>query len=299
MTNHKHLRTVIEDIYSNDNRLTEELTSRLINEFRYSNLYIPAKKEKGTLNFIIYEDEDTIITPLFTDLDEFRKFYRQDDIQVLQNSFELYQNILKTTDIEGYILNPASEKYLFKKEFILAISNIPKTNFYTTNPYSEEELLNLKNSIDNRKLEAFIENRANIGDFEGLFEHMANSRLLALMLSDLDVEKEMICLKETGPIASMHMDRVGGIYATVFTSEAKMAEINTNRHKYSQLINLATLVNFILTEDMDGLIINPETDNVLIPRASLLRYSLGFEKYANDERLSEAMFYIFKIGQNI
>lgn len=299
MTNHKHLRTVIEDIYSNDNRLTEELTSRLINEFRYSNLYIPAKKENGTLNFIIYEDEDTIITPLFTDLDEFRKFYRQDDIQVLQNSFELYQNILKTTDIEGYILNPASEKYLFKKEFILAISNIPKTNFYTTNPYSEEELLNLKNSIDNSKLEAFIENRANIGDFEGLFEHMANSRLLALMLSDLNIEKEMICLKESGPIASMYMDRVGGIYATVFTSEAKMAEINANRHKYSQLINLATLVNFILTEDMDGLIINPETDNVLIPRASLLRYSLGFERYANDERLSEAMFYIFKIKQNI
>ena len=41
----------------------------------------------------------------------------------------LYQNIIKTTDIEGYILNPASEKYLFKKEFILGIENIPKTNF--------------------------------------------------------------------------------------------------------------------------------------------------------------------------
>lgn len=295
MTNHKHLRTVIEDIYSNGNRLTEELTSRLINEFRYSNLYIPAKKENGTLNFIIYEDEDTIITPLFTDLDEFRKFYKDDDIQILQNPFELYQNILKTTEIEGYILNPASEKYLFKKEFILAITNIPKTNFYTTNPYSEEELLELKNSIDNSDLENFIENRANIGDFEGLFEHMANSQLLALMLSDLNIEKEMISLKQTGPIASMYTDRVGGIYATLFSSEAKMREVNTGKHKYSQLINLATLVNFILTEDMDGLIINPESDNVLIPRASLLRYSLGFEKYANDERLSEAMFYIFKI----
>ena len=295
MTNHKHLRTVIEDIYSNGNILTEELTSRLINEFRYSNLYIPAKREDGTLNFIIYEDEDSIITPLFTDLDEFRKFYRQDDIQVLQNSFELYQNVLKTTHIEGYILNPASEKYLFKKEFILAIANVPKTNFYTTNPYTEEELLALRDSIDNARLEKFIENRANIGDFEGLFEHMANSRLLALMLSDFDIDKEMISLKETGPIASMYTDKVGGVYATLFTSEAKMEPIATAKHKYSQLVNLATLVNFILTEDMDGLIINPESDNILIPRASLLRYSLGFEKYANDERLSEAMFYIFRI----
>ena len=52
MTNHKHLRTVIEDIYSNNNELTEELTFRLINEFRYSNLYIPAKRENGTLKSI-------------------------------------------------------------------------------------------------------------------------------------------------------------------------------------------------------------------------------------------------------
>ena len=295
MTSHKHLRTVIEDIYSNGNILTEELTSRLINEFRYSNLYIPAKRESGTLNFIIYEDEDSIITPLFTDLDEFRKFYRQDDIQVIQNSFELYQNVLKTTDIEGYILNPASEKYLFKKEFILAIANVPKTNFYTTNPYTEEELLALRDSIYNNSLECFIENRANIGDFEGLFEHMANSQLLVLMLSDFDINNEMVSLKQTGPIASMYTDRVGGVYATLFTSEDKMEPIATGKHKYSQLVNLATLVNFILTEDMDGLIINPESDNILIPRASLLRYSLGFEKYANDERLSEAMFYIFRI----
>ena len=295
MMNHKHLRNVIEDIYSNDNRLTEELTGRLINEFRYSNLYIPAKRENNTLNFIIYEDDEIKITPLFTDLDEFHKFFKDEDIQALQNSFELYQNILKTTDIQGYILNPSSEKYVFKKEFILAISNIPKTNFFTTNPYTEEELIDLKNSINNERLESFIGDRANIGDFEGLFEHMANSRLLALMLSDLDIKRDIISLKETGPIASMYTDRVGGVYATLFTSEAKMESIATARHKYSQLINLATMVNFILTEDMDGLIINPESDNVLIPRASLLRYSLGFEKYANDERLSEAMFYIFNI----
>ena len=297
MTNHKHLRTVIEDIYTNNNELTEELTSRLINEFRYSNLYIPAKRENNTLNFIIYEDEEDKITPLFTDLDEFRKFYKSGDVEILQNSFELYQNILKTTDIEGYILNPASEKYLFKKEFILAIKNVPKTNFFTTNPYSEEELINLKNSIDNSNLERFIANRANIGDFEGLFEHMANSRLLALMVSDIDIESKnsLISLKNRGPIAQMYTDRVGGVYATLFTSDEKMANVNTSGVKYSQIVNLATLVNFVLSEDMDGIVLNPESDNVLIPRTQLLRYSLGFEKFANDERLSESMYYIFNL----
>ena len=296
MTNHKHLRIVIEDIYSNKNQLTEELTARLIHEFRYSNLYIPAKRENDTLNFIIYEDEGSKLTPLFTDMDEFRKFYKNDEnIQVLQNPFELYQNVLKTTDIDGYVLNPSTEKYIFKKEFILAIKNIPKTNFYTTNPYSQEELLSLKKSVDNTDLESFIGDRSYVGDYESLFEKMANSQLLGLMLSDLSIDKEIISLKQSGPIASMYTDNIGGVYATVFTSESKMDVINTDKNKYSQLVNLATLVNFILTEDMDGLILNPESDNVLIPRVTLLRYSLGFEMYANNERLSEAMYYLFKI----
>ena len=296
MTNHKHLRIVIEDIYSNENQLTEELTARLIHEFRYSNLYIPAKRENDTLNFIIYEDEGSKLTPLFTDMDEFRKFYKNDEnIQVLQNPFELYQNVLKTTDIDGYVLNPSTEKYLFKKEFILAIKNIPKTNFYTTNPYSQEELLSLKKSVDNTDLESFIGDRSYVGDYESLFEKMANSQLLGLMLSDLSIDKEIISLKQSGPIASMYTDNICGVYATVFTSESKMDVINTDKNKYSQLVNLATLVNFILTEDMDGLILNPESDNVLIPRVTLLRYSLGFEMYANNERLSEAMYYLFKI----
>ena len=293
MTNHKHLRTVIEDIYSNENQLTEELTARLIHEFRYSNLYIPAKRENDTLNFIIYDDEGSKLTPLFTDMDEFRK--NDENIQVLQNPFELYQNVLKTTDIDGYVLNPSTEKYLFKKEFILAIKNIPKTNFYTTNPYSQEELLSLKKSVDNTDLESFIGDRSYVGDYESLFEKMANSQLLGLMLSDLSIDKEIISLKQSGPIASMYTDNIGGVYATVFTSESKMDVINTDKNKYSQLVNLATLVNFILTEDMDGLILNPESDNVLIPRVTLLRYSLGFEMYANNERLSEAMYYLFKI----
>ena len=121
MSAHKHLRLVIEDIHANDDKLTQDLLLRLINEFKFSNLLIPAKHENGTLNFIIYEDDDGKITPLFTDRDEFHKFYKTEDIDVLENPFELYQNIIKTTDIEGYILNPASEKYLFTEKFILGI----------------------------------------------------------------------------------------------------------------------------------------------------------------------------------
>lgn len=299
MISHKHLRLVIEDIYSNDNLINENLLTRLINEFRYSNLYIPAKREGGKLNFIIYEDDDLKITPLFTDLDEFHKFYKDSDIEVLNNSFELYQNILKTSDIEGYILNPASEKYLFKKEFILSIKNIPKTSFYTTDAYTGEELKEIYDSLDNHDLESFIENPLNIGDYEALFEKLSNSQILTLMLADHDLsgylKEGIIDQKNTGPLVNMHFDNVGGTYATIFSSQNKIEKVKTSKFKYAQLVNLATLVNFVLSEDMDGIILNPESDNVLISRLNLLRYSLGFERFANDARLCESMYYLFDV----
>lgn len=297
MANHKHLRTVIEDIHSNDDKLTKDLLLKLINEFKYSNLFIPAKKENDTLNFIIYEDDDAKITPLFTDTDEFKKFYSDSDIQILQNSFELYQNIIKTTDIEGYILNPASEKYLFTDKFILGITNIPKTNFYSSNPYTEEELKELNDNIDNTNLEDFISKRENVGYYEGLFEKLASSTMLTLMLSPNDLSgyarDGVISMQSTGPLAQMYVDKIGGEYATMFTSHEKMDSVASEYFKYSQIVNVATLVNFVLSEDMDGIVINPESDNVLIPRAELLRYCLGFEKFANDERLSASIYYMF------
>lgn len=300
MTNHKHLRVVIEDIYSNNNELSEDLTLRLIHEFRYSNLYIPAKKEDFTLNFIIYEDDNGVkLTPLFTDPDEFNKFFKsEEDIELMQNSFELYQNILKTSDIEGYILNPASEKYVFSKEFILSIKNIPKTNFYSTNAYTIDELKQIRNS-KNEDLERFIENPLNVGNYEALFERLASSRLLTLMVSGVDLSAKardgVISMMDSGPLAQMYTDNVGGVYATIFSSENKIREVDTKQFKYSQVVNLAMLVNFVLAEDMEGIVLNPGSDDVLIPRVTLLRYSLGFEKFANDEKLCDAIYYMFQI----
>lgn len=295
MTNHKHLRVVIEDIYSNNNELNENLALKLINEFRYSNLYIAARKEDNRLSFITYEYNDLKLTALFTDPDEFHKFHHEDDIQLLQNSFELYQNILKTTDIEGYILNPASEKYLFTKEFILTIANIPKTSFYTTDAYSQDELYDIYRNIGNCELESYISDRQNVGDYEGLFEKLSASQLMTLMVSDMELEGTIIDLKKTGPVVGMYTDKVGGIYVTIFSSADKIRQVNTQKFKYAQLVNLAMLVNYVLSEDLNGIVLNPDTDNVLIPRSVLLRYSLGFERYANDLRLCDALYYIFAL----
>ena len=295
--NHKHLRQTIEDIYVNDNTLTKDLALRLMNEFRYSNLFIPAKRENDTLNFIIYEDGDLKLTPLFTDPDEFYKFFKNnEDIELMQNSFELYQNILKTTDIQGYILNPSSEKYLFRKEFILTIKNTPKSNFYSTQNYTIDELKALSKS-KNEKLEAFISNSDNVGNFEALFEMFSKSTLLAMMVSDVSLKSKdsVVSMMASSDFSQIYTDNIGGVYATLFSSTDKMKKVKTDKFKYSQVVNLAMFVNFILTEDMDGIILNPDSDNVLIPRSVLMNYSIGFEKYCNDEKLFNSIYYMFLI----
>lgn len=295
MIRHEHLKTAVEDYYLNDDK---EILLRIINELRYSNLFIPSKRKDGKLVFDIYEKDGVNLTPLFTDMDEVNKFYRPGEAEVFSNSFELYRNVLKTSEIDGYVLNPASQNYLFKREFILAISDIPKTTYVSTNPYSPEEIKALMNH-ENHDLEDFIQKRENLGNYEALFEMMSHSTVLAMMVSGSDLSEflrdGMLDMRLTGPVASMHIDTIGGRYATIYSSTAKMESVETPGFKYAQVVNLSMLVNFVLSEDMDGIILNPSCDDILIPRQALLNYSLGFEKYANDERLADSMYYLFEL----
>ena len=300
MIRHEHLKTLLEDIYLNGNTLTEDFTIRLVNELRYSNLIIPARSENGTLNFIIYDIDDLRYTALFTDRDEFNKFYKSADIRALDNPFEVYQNIVKLKDIDGFILNPASQNYIMEKDLILSITP-PKLNSFTTDSYSEGELKEIYDSLSNDYLEEFLNDPANVANYLGLFEAFSKSTLIGLMLSARNLKSQskngIISMKETGPLAFMHTDRIGGEYATVFSAKDRLNDAKTDPQlfKYAQIINTSTLVNYVLTEDMDGIILNPESDNVLIPRAELLRNSNGFEKFCNDKRLCDAIFYLFEI----
>ena len=298
MIKHEHLKTLLEDIFLNDNKLTEDYSIRLINELRYSNLIIPASRENDTLNFIIYQIDDLNYTPLFTDRDEFNKFYKGEDIRALDNPFEIYQNIIKTKEIDGFILNPSSQKYLIDRELILSIKP-PKLNNFTLDALEKDSLKEIYDSIDNQELGDFIKNPNNIGNYQELFEMFSKSTLLTLMVSANDLsgiaEDNVISMTESGPLAFMHVDKVGGEYATIYSAKEKLRHVNMDSKlsRYAQIINISTLVNYVLCEDMDGLILNPDSDNILISRAELLKNSHGFEKFCNDERLSNAIFYLF------
>ena len=56
------------------------------------------------------------------------------------------------------------------------------------------------------------------------------------------------------------------------------------------------MTNFILNDDMDGIIINPNSEHVLLTRDVLLEYSSLLEETCNDTRLNTAIFHMFLIG---
>ena len=138
--------------------------------------------------------------------------------------------------IQGYILNPATEKYVFTKEFILSIRHIPKTNFYSTNTYSTDELKELKGS-KNESLESFIADKNNIGDYEALFEELSKSVLLTMMVSDVDLKgyakDGVISMMDSGPLAQMFTDDVGmQQYFHLKTGLKVFAQNSSNTHRW-------------------------------------------------------------------
>jgi hypothetical protein len=98
---------------------------------------------------------------------------------------------------------------------------------------------------------------------------------------------------ETGPLGFLYINDVGGKYATVYTSEEKISNVTTPFNRYSQIVNFSQMTNFILNEDMDGIIINPNSENIMLTRDVLLEYSDHLEETCNDCRLNSAIFHMF------
>ena len=166
-----------------------------------------------------------------------------------------------------------------------------------------QELKQLNDSIDNTDLEKFIENPKNIGRYDELFELMSSSTMLVLRLSDDNLtdkfEDGIISMKKTGPMGYLHADRIGGNYSMAYISQSKMNNVETPLNKYCQIINFSQMTYHALLDDMDGIIINPNAENILLTRDVLLEYYSRIEELCNDSRLNSAVKYLFLIEQEV
>lgn len=294
---HENLRKAMLNI-QNDN-LTDENIERFLNEIKHSCLIIAANINPNGVDLALVEIENRKYALLFTDMDEFRKLVPPGDVDSYEFDFEVYKGMVEEELADGFIINPASEGFIFKKELVNIIQTLPEHDYPEDDALSVNELKDLKDSINNNDLEYFINDSSNIGLYDELFTKLSNSTLLTLMLSRNDLSHYacdgVIELEKTGPLGFLYLDEIGGKYATVYTSEDKISNVNTTLNKYSQLVNFSMMTNFILNDDLDGIIINPNSENIMLSRDVLLRYSGFVEKNCNDSRLNTAIKHMFII----
>ena len=301
---HENLRKAFEKFINTDmDELTDEDGERLLNELKHSCLIIAADRIDGDMDFRVLEIGEKEYGILFSDMDEFRKTFSDDECESYSFDFEIYQKALECGLFDGFLFNPNSEGLLIEKELFLRITDLPQSVRDHDNAYETEELVQLRKSIDNGKLEQFLADSSNIGNYEGLINCMADSVMLTLMLSRDDLrdyaDDGIINMAETGPLGFLYTDEVGGQYSTLFTSEEKMKSVDTEYMKYFQIVNVSMMTNFVLNDDMDGIIINPGSDNVLLSRDVLLEYSSFIEKACNDEKLNSAIFHLFLMENHL
>ena len=294
---HENLKKILEKIYTGDEDIQEEMCELLLNELKHSCLIMAVDVEGDDLKFQTLEFEGKTYGFLFTDMDEFRKVFSDEESGSHHFDFEIYQQIVELGVLDGFLINQKSESFLLKKDLFSEITEMPEHIYGPDNTYSATELLNLKKSMDNSELESFLEDSSNIGNYEELFALISKSTPLAMMLSRDDLsdfaEDDIICMEKTGPVAFLYIDEVGGNYAALFTSEDKMRHVDTGLNMYSQIVNFSMMCNFILNDDMDGIIINPESDNVVLTREVLFEFSSMLEKTCNDSRLNSAIMHLF------
>ena len=262
-----------------------------------SGLIIAGDVEGDTIDLMTATTDQGDFGLLFTDMDEYTKMVPDFKVEPHDHSFETYLGFLKESDLAGFILNIKSEAMILPRDILDEMDNVPNYDFPSDNSYTPSELKTLKDSINNTELEEFISDPSNIGDYDGLFKRISDSTLLTLRLSREDlkdmVKDGVISMIETGPLGFLHSDKIGGNYATVFTSQEKISHVDTPYNKYIQIVNFSQMTNCLLNDDMDGIIINPNCENILITRNVLLEYSDVLEVICYDEKLNSAVFHMF------
>ena len=294
---HRHLREAIAKMFEALDEDPDEAINRIGAELAHSCLIIAGDVIGDGIAIRNIDVQGERYGLLFTDMDEFAKVFPDYDVGSHMHSIDVYLDMLADLDLDGFVINLKGECFILPAEGIEGFIGRPQNRYPSEDSYTSKELRKIRDSIDNSSLEDFIENPQNVGRYEELFAKMSASTILALRLTSRNLdgmaEDGMISLDEDKPVGFLHSERIGGRYATVFTSEERMASIDTPFNRYLQIVNFSQMTFFILSEDMDGIVINPGEENIVITRDVLLEFSSLLERTCNDSRLNSSVHHMF------
>lgn len=270
---HKHLKKQF-DIFNETNEIDE-----LFLELEFSTLLIPVSIENGNVAFPTISFEGKKHVPVFTDVHEYEKADFDQGLTLMPNTFDFYLNLLDE-GFEGIIIDVEGERFPITREFKDWIQPSHILD-YDQQVFTAKEMKRINDSIDNYELDEFLKDPANYWDFERLMEVLLKSDLYTVVASKDDLssreENGVISLHGIPNLPKAYTGENGFAYATIFLS---VDEINVNEngkmHPYLQMVNLPELINSVLEDDFDGIVLNKNSQNIMIPRQFLLHFMKDF-----------------------
>ena len=287
---HKNLKRQL-DIFEK----TEEMDD-LLAELQFSTLLLPIDIKNDTFSFPLLETEDKKYAPVFTDIYEYNKINFPEDFTLIPYEFDFYLTLLDEK-IDGILLDAEGERFPLIKEFQYIIK--PNHIFdYDPQVFASNEIKQMKDSVNNEELEEFLKDESNWWDYEGLMELLLKSDLFTVVLSEKDISYKakngVISLHDGEILPTALIAKITERYVLVYTKEDEVMYKNNPMHPYLQIVNLPELINRLLLDDLDGIILNENSQNITIPREFLLNFLKDF-KTPNVDKYDD---YAFVLDEN-
>lgn len=280
----------------------EKALNNFVLELKVSNLLIPAFEEEDELVFetLISEDDGVVYLPLFTGEDEFKKHYADDsEYAPLDNEFEIYAGIVADEEIDGIVLDVEGKSFEIPRDIIDFAAEDYSISYDDMPLRSLDEIRKVFENTSNDELVAFINDEANAGDFERLMAELSYSNVMNLVVSadslDEFAQDGVIKAEDVGGFNLCTLEDEESRHAIIFTGrdEAAKAIKDDGLNYYVQLTRVNELFEFVLRNDMDGVIINPFGEEFLIPRSEFLSQASGIAMIAEDAGFRNCLDYAF------
>lgn len=303
----KHLKETIDfaKVYLDDDEdMPMELFFELVNELKVSNLIIPlAEDDEGVIfENVNFEDDGSTFIPLFTDIGEYESFIEADSqFEPVALEFSQYVDLVSENDLDGIIIDFEGKYLPLERDFLenIYIDDV-KDAEDDVEAYSAEELKDILDNVNNDSLIDLLTSDKSITS-DQLFTELSDSTMLNLVISDEsldefatngiiksgDVGGFTLCNVEHGDIL------LGGIYTDMDSLKAVTDGIEG--HCYVQITRLSELFEFVLENDMDGVMINPNTLDCIIMRSDFLPQASGIEVIVENPKFRDCLEYAFKI----
>ena len=286
---HKHLKRQF-DIFDETGEI-----DNLLKELQFSTLLLPVEVENGAVAFPILHAEDKEYAPVFTDIHEYNKCDFGESFRLFPKDFNFYLELLDER-IDGIIIDVDGERFPLTEEFKDFIRPNPIIDC-SPNVLTLDEIKHVKDSIENAELEDFLKDESNRWDSESLMELLFKSDLFKVVLSkdDLSNNAQDGVVPLDGQLPTAVSTKMTERYALIYTNEGEIKPKNSPMHPYLQLVNLTEFINRVLLDDLDGIILNENSQNITIPRNILLDCFGDFES-SNENRYDNYAFVLSETG---